>query len=157
MAHSPVSDSSPTASIFRGCFYSSWLPYWRRACLSCGRGLSHRGLEKRGLRNQNQSIDLSEEGPDKGRIGLTNETESRRSAPLLAKRWRAFVTRRAVKSVPKVNRKTGPKLLAAAIPTKKSPGTEDSKPVETSGVCSTARSCEQISGLRKFSRRRSTR
>src|SRR5271154_1738954 len=62
----------------------------------------------------------------------------------------------AVKPAPKANRITGPKLFAAAIPTKLSLGTDDSKVVESTGIFPAMCTFDRISALRNFRRSRST-
>ncbi len=63
---------------------------------------------------------------------------------------------RAAKPAPNANRITGPKLFAAAIPTKYRPGTDDSKLDESTGILSSVFSSERIAALRNCKRSKST-
>jgi len=73
-----------------------------------------------------------------------------------AERANARVTLSAANPAPKAKRITGPKLFAAATPTKYIPGTDDSKLEERIGEPWMALSDERIAGLRKASRSTST-
>src|SRR5579872_626885 len=66
-------------------------------------------------------------------------------------------TRFAAKPAPKANRKTGPNVLAAAVPTKYNPGTDDSKCDDRIGAFSTWATPSRILLSRKLNLRRSTR
>src|SRR6202167_2090693 len=68
----------------------------------------------------------------------------------------ACVTRLAAKPAPNAERITGPKLFAAASPTKYSPGTDDSKLDDSTGVPLTHLSFARMSAFRNFNRSVST-
>src|SRR5580693_5390187 len=68
----------------------------------------------------------------------------------------AFATVRAVKSAPNANLMTGPKLIAAASPTKYRPGTDDSNDEDSAGDPTTVLILERVLSPRNFSFWRST-
>src|SRR3984885_10261442 len=68
----------------------------------------------------------------------------------------ACVRRLAAKPAPNAKRITGPKLFAAASPTKYSPGTDDSKFDDSTGVPLTHSSFARVSAFRNFNRSVST-
>ncbi len=68
----------------------------------------------------------------------------------------ACVRRFAAKPAPNAKRMTGPKLFAAAMPTKYRPGTDDSKVDESTGVRLRVLSFDRISVLRNANRLMST-
>src|SRR5882724_12168253 len=70
--------------------------------------------------------------------------------------FRARATVSAANRAPNANRITGPKLFAAASPTKCKPWIDDSNADERSGVPSTVLRFERIAGLKKVSRSMST-
>src|SRR5579872_7160327 len=83
--------------------------------------------------------------------GVVNVTESRASDLATA-----FVIMRAVNSAPNANLITGPKLLAAASPTKCNPGSVDSKLLDKTGDPARVLIFDRVSELKNFSLSRLT-